>query len=311
MNEKMMRRSWQSYLLNGLFRVVSKRRFPTEPDIAAIRSTYERLDAKRFRVHPDTVKTPVQTNGVSSDWVNVPASRDERVIYYLHGGGFMLRFPNAHTGMVARWCRRLGSRALMPDYRLAPEHPYPAAPQDCLNGYRWLLDQQIDPANIVIAGDSAGGCLSLATLHLIKEAGLPMPACAVLLSPGTDLTMSGKSVVTNERKDPMFMLQGLIIMRGSYAPEQFMAEPAASPLFADYEGFPPLHFVVGSTEILLDDSTRAVEKARRAGVETELRIWRGMPHVFPSFPFLPEARGATDDIVRFISRNTAWEEMPD
>jgi acetyl esterase/lipase len=148
-------------------------------------------------------------------------------------------------------------------------------------------------------------------LHLIKEAGLPMPACAVLLSPGTDLTMSGKSVVTNERMDPMFMLQGLIIMRGSYAPEQFMAEPAASPLFADYEGFPPLHFVVGSTEILLDDSTRAVEKARRAGVETELRIWRGMPHVFPSFPFLPEARGATDDIVRFISRNTAWEEMPD
>ncbi len=130
-----MRRSWQSYLLNGLLRVIYKKRFPMEPDIADIRSNFERLDIKRFPLDPDTIKTPVQTNGVSSDWVKVPDSRDERVIYYLHGGGFMLRFPNTHTRMMARWCERLGSRALMPDYRLAPEHPYPAAPEDCFNGY--------------------------------------------------------------------------------------------------------------------------------------------------------------------------------
>jgi acetyl esterase/lipase len=299
-------RSWQSYIINGILRLTSKRRMPLDPDFAKLRLDYERLDARRFRLPPDTVTETAQANGISCQWLRVPDSQEERVLYYLHGGGFVFRFPQAHSAMLARWCRRLDSQALMPDYRLAPEHPYPAAPQDCLSGYRWLLDQSYTPENIVIAGDSAGGCLALATLYGIKQEGLPMPACAVLLSPGTDLTLSGCSIVNNERKDPMFTLQAMLTMRTAYASEEQMCEPSASPLYADYSGFPPLQFVTGSSEILLDDSLRAAAKARRAEVEVDLHIWDGMPHVFPVISFLPESRKAIEQITRFVSRHTGW-----
>lgn len=299
-------RSWQSYLINGILRLISKRRMPLETDFAQLRLHYERMDARRFRLQPDIATETVQANGISCQWLRIPHSQEGRVLYYLHGGGFVFRFPQAYRAMLALWCRRLGSRALLPDYRLAPEHPYPAAPQDCLAGYRWLLDQSVDPENIVIAGDSAGGCLALATLHGIQQAGLPMPACAVLLSPGTDLTLSGPSVRINERKDPMFTLQAMLTMRNAYAREEIMVEPAASPLYADYSGFPPLQFIVDSSEMLLDDSLRAADKARRAGVEVDLQVWDGMPHVFPVMPFLPESGKAIEQIARFVSRHTGW-----
>ena len=245
--------------------------------------------------------------GLASDRINVPASRDNRIIYYLHGGGFVVALPNAQTAMISRWCSVLESTAYMPDYRLAPEQPYPAAPDDCLNGYRWLLEQDVAPSNIVIAGDSAGGCLSLVTLQQIREQDLPMPACSVLLSPVADLTLSGDTLVTNERKDPMFTMQALLLMRNAYVREQAVTDAVASPLFGDFTGLPPLKIVVGSTEMLLSESLRVADKARASGVEVELDVWPGMPHVFPAVPWLPESKAATGAIARFIGRYTGWE----
>lgn len=249
--------------------------------------------------------------GLDCDRISVATSRDDRVVYYLHGGGFVLALPNAQSAMISRWCVRLESTAYMPDYRLAPEHPCPAAPDDCLQGYRWLLESGVAPSNIVIAGDSAGGCLSLVTLQRIRAQGLPMPACAVLLSPVVDLTMSGPTFITNARRDPMFTMQGLLLMRNAYATEQAVTEPVASPLFGDFTGLPPLHIVAGSTEMLLSDSERAADKARSCGVEVELQVWPAMPHVFPAVPWLPESGSATRAIVEFVGKHTDWTEKCD
>jgi epsilon-lactone hydrolase len=211
-----------------------------------------------------------------------------------------------HANLTVRCCRALGARALMVDYRLAPEHRYPAAPDDCYAVYRWLLAQGFDARNIVIAGDSAGGNLALATLHRIKAAGEPLPACTVLLSPFVDFTLSSPSLVLNESSDPVFTLAGIAGLRRHYvAPESFL-EPCASPLFGDFEGLPPMLFQVGSTEMLRDEATRAAAKAYAAGVMVELEVWDRMPHVFQVFPILPQATAAIESIVRFISEHTDW-----
>ena len=240
------------------------------------------------------------------DRISVPVSRDDRIIYYLHGGGFVMALPNAQTAMISRWCSVFESTAYMPDYRLAPEHPYPAAPDDCLAGYRWLLEDGASPSNIVMVGDSAGGCLSLVTLQRIQEEELPMPACTVLLSPLADLTMSGETFISNERKDPMFTMQALLLMRNAYATEQAVTEPAASPLFGEFTGLPPLKILVGGTEMLLSDSLRVADRARDSGVAVELDIWPDMPHVFPAVLWLPESKAATNAIAEFVGKHTDW-----
>ena len=160
-------------------------------------------------------------------------------------------------------------------------------------------------ATIAIAGDSAGGNLALVTLHRIKAAGEPIPACAVLLSPVVDFTLSSRSLVINERRDPIFRVTGLIALRELYAsPEQFL-DPSVSPLYADYTGFPPLLFQVGDLEVLRDESVRAAARAHAAGVQVELQIWKDMAHVFQALP-LPQAEAATEHIVRFIGRHAGW-----
>jgi acetyl esterase/lipase len=226
------------------------------------------------------------------------------VLLYIHGGAFVLRFPNLHAALAGRWCRRLGSRALLVDYRLAPEHPYPAALDDCVRAYRWLLEQNTDPGRIVIAGDSAGGNLVLATLHRLKAGGDPLPRCAVLLSPVVDFTLSSPSLFSNAARDPMFTFEKLAALRLFYAaPEQFL-EPTVSPLFGDFTGFPPLLFHAGEIEMLRDESTRAAERAHAAGVTVEVEVWRDM-HVFHALP-LPQARPAEERIARFVERHAGW-----
>ena len=197
-------------------------------------------------------------------------------------------------------------RALMVDYRLAPEHCFPAAPDDCHAAYRWLLAQGYQPNEIVIAGDSAGGNLALATLQRIKAAGEPMPSCAVLLSPFVDCTLSGESMLSNEPHDPMFTLSGMLVIRRLYVqPEQFM-DPSASPLFADFSGLPPMLIQVGDIEMLRDDAVRTARKAHAAGVAVELEIWEGMPHVFQALTILPQAAAASERIVAYIGEKTGW-----
>jgi len=297
---------WRLRLLNFALRWSMKRRTPAHPDVARLRVKATALDRRFARVDLAVHREAVDGACVRAEWIETPGARSERVILYLHGGAFILRLAATHAAMLGPWCRGLNARALMVDYRLAPEHPFPAAPDDCHAAYRWLLAQGCDPRSIVVAGDSAGGNLALVTLLQIRDAGEPLPACAVLLSPVVDFTFCGPSLVENEQHDPLFTLGGLLRLRTLYAPPEQFLDPAVSPLFGDFRGLPPLLVQAGTTEMLRDEATRAAAKAYASGVPVELELWEGMPHVFQAMPMLPQAGAATESILRFIRGYTGW-----
>jgi acetyl esterase/lipase len=304
-----LRLSWRTRALNTLLRATMRRRLTKESDVTALRRGYQAIDARYFQVAPDVLRTPVDCDGVAAEWITLPRSRDERVILYLHGGSFAFRFPNAHAVLVSRLCRRLGARALIPDYRLAPEHPFPAAPDDCQRAYRALIAAGLNPRNIVLAGDSAGGNLALVTIQRARAAGEPSPSCAVLLSPALDCTLTSPSMADYDGHDPILQLRTLLVLRRCYvpSPHQYI-DPEVSPLFADFSGFPPLFLQAGSNEMLRDEAVRAADKAHAAGVDVELEIWPGVPHSFQVAEFLPEAALAIDHIAHFVRRRTGWSD---
>lgn len=295
-------------LVNLLLRLTVKWQLGLRIDLPALRTRMDKLNRQAPREQPGIHREAAPCPGAAAEWLIPEDCRRERVLLYIHGGAFVVRTPDLHAAMVSSWCRELQARALMLDYRLAPEHPYPAALEDCSAAYRWLLDQGIEAGNIVIAGDSAGGNLALATLQRIAVEGLPMPACAVLLSPFLDFSLSGRSALDNSRQDPVFDLAFAIGIRGFYARPEEYASPDVSPLFGAFAGLPPLLFQVGSSEMLLDDSVRAAARARAAGVETQLEIWERLPHVFQAIAALPQARTASDRIVAFIRTRTSWAQ---
>jgi acetyl esterase/lipase len=297
--------AWRRRWLNLLLHVTVKRS-GNGRTIREMRARQARMDERFGRVDPRTRRTAVNCSGVAAEWIDVPETRSGRTLLYLHGGAFAFRFPKIHAGMVSRWCRGLAARALMVDYRLAPEHPYPAAVDDCHAAYRWLLAQEHDARQIVIAGDSAGANLALATMHRIKAAGEPLPACAVLLAPVVDFTLSGRSLVTNAGRDAMLTLADLVAFRSLYSPPERYLDPLVSPLFGDFQGLPPLLFQAGSHEMAVDESTRAAAKAHASGVKVELEIWDRMPHVFQAIASLPQAALAAEHVRRFIARHAGW-----
>lgn len=301
--------SLRSQALNALLRVTLGRALTDDDDVVALRRNYERLDARKFRIAAPVERSPTLMGGVPGEWIVAPESRPERVILYLHGGSFAFRFPNAHASLAGRLCRPLRARALIPDYRLTPEHPFPAAVEDCHAAYRGLLAEGIDPKNIVLAGDSAGGNLVMVTLLRARAAGEPLPSCAILLSPALDCTLGSPSMAAYDGRDPMIRLASLLVLRRLYVPSPHLyTDPEVSPLFADFRGFPPLFFQVGATELLRDEATRAAEKAFAADVDVELELWPGVAHVFQLAEFLPEARRAIDHIVRFVRMRARWED---
>ena len=301
--------SMRSYALNALLRLTLGKALADDADVVALRRRYESLDARQFKVRPPIERLPTEVGGVPGEWIIAPETRSERVILYLHGGSFAFRFPNAHASLAARLCRRLRARALIPDYRLAPEYPFPAAPDDCHAVYRGLLEDGVDPRNIVIAGDSAGGNLALVTLCRSRAAGEPLPACGVFLSPALDCTMESVSINSFDGHDPMIRRASLLVLRRHYVPStSLFTDPDVSPLFAEFSGLPPLFFQVGSTELLRDEATRAASKAFESGVDVELELWPGATHVFQLAEFLPEARLAVDHIVRFVRMRVGWAD---
>jgi epsilon-lactone hydrolase len=301
------RGSWRTRALNTLLRFASRTPLLKTTDIAALRKRYEVLDARHFQVDRHARREPVACHGVAAEWVSVPETRPGRTLLYLHGGSFAFRFPNAYAAFAARLCRRLGARALIPDYRLAPEHPFPAAPDDCFAAYRWLLQNGCAPQDVVIVGDSAGGNLALVTLQRARAQAEPLPRCAVLLSPGVDCTFAGDSFVDNQDRDAMLLLTNLLVLRSHYVPSPHLyTHPEVSPLFGDFSGFPPLFLQAGSSEILRDEATRTADKAHAAGVDVELELWPETPHGFQLAPFLPEAALALDRIVGFVGARTGW-----
>jgi acetyl esterase/lipase len=280
-------------------------------DILALRQRYQALDARHVRVDASVRRVPVDCAGVAAEWISVPESRPGRTLLLLHGGSFAFRFPNIYAAFAARLCRRFQARALLPDYRLVPEHRFPAAPDDCQAAYRWLLAGGCDPAQLVLVGDSAGGNLALVTLHRCARAGDPMPACAVLLSPAVDGTLESRSVLENGERDPVVQLDNLLLLRRQYVPSPSLyTDPDVSPLFADFRGFPPLFLQAGNSELLRDEAVRTAEKAHAAGVDVELELWPDTVHGFQLAAFLPESRLALEQIVGFVVARTGWMACP-
>lgn len=255
---------------------------------------------------PDDVRTePTRVADVPVEWITTPGADSARVILYLHGGGYTLGSPATHRYLMQSVGRAGGARVLGVDYRLAPEAPFPAALDDAVAVWKWLLAEGFEPRSCIIAGDSAGGGLALATLIRLREEGVFLPAGAVCLSPWTDLSASGDSLVTKADEDPMVTGEMLELMARTYLAGEDPLHPLASPLFADLAGLPPLLIQVGSAEILLDDALRLAERARRADVDVTLETWNDMIHVFQAFPSLPETERAVASIGEFVRRRTA------
>ena len=259
------------------------------------------LKGNRFdQVPSDVALQPVTAGGVQCEWIEAPGA-GQGVLIYLHGGVYALGAIDSCRAFVARLSRACGVRGLAVDYRLAPEHPYPAAVDDMVSVYQWLLDQGTDPRQIIFAGDSAGGGLALAAQLALRDAGLLQPAATVCLSPWSDLTLSGATIRSKAGVDPIFDSNSLDKYVDYYAGEHDPAHPLISPQFADFRGFPPLLIQVGSDEILLDDARQLAENAQKAGVNVQLEIWEGLFHDFQTISLLKESKEAIDHIAKFVS----------
>jgi epsilon-lactone hydrolase len=242
--------------------------------------------------------------GVPAEWVTPAGVASARVIMYLHGGAYQLGSPATLRHLVALLSAAAQARAFSVDYRLAPEHPFPAAVDDAVAAYRWLLEVGHDPASVAIAGDSAGGGLALATLVALRDAGDPLPAAAVAMSPWTDLALTGESLRTRADADVMLKPAGMPQTAALYLAGADPRHPYASPLYAELHGLPATLIHVGDAEVILDDSTRFAARARLAGVDVTLRIWDEMPHVFQAFAgLLPEADEAVAQIGSWLRKH--------
>ncbi|HZP45400.1 MAG TPA: alpha/beta hydrolase [Candidatus Binataceae bacterium] len=246
----------------------------------------------------------VNAGGVDAEWVCAPGAADDRFVLYLHGGGYVIGSVQSHRDLMARLSRAAKARVLGLNYRLAPEHPFPAAVDDAVAGYKWLLAQGAKPSRVAVAGDSAGGGLTAATLVAIRDQKLPTPGAGVLISPWVDMEGLGESMKTRVDADPVVRKEGLLQMAQAYLQGKDPKTPLAAPLYADLKGLPPLLIQVGDAETLLDDSNRLAERAKAAGVPTKLEIWPEMIHVWHLFAsFLPEGQQAIERAGGFIVEN--------
>lgn len=278
---------------------------PTTPETPGIAERRAGFDAFLARKLPADVRAEPGVLGARPALELIPELvQDERArLLYLHGGAFVMGSPAGYEGFTGQFARRAAIRTVSLDYRLAPEHPFPAAVEDGLAAYRELLDRGTPPGRIVLAGDSAGGNLVLATLLAASRAGLPMPAAAALLSPVTDLAMTGASMRAKNGVDPIFTPEFLAEPFAAYLGGADPRSELASPLFADLRGLPELLIQVGSHELLLDDSTRLAARAAAADVTVTLEVLARAPHVFQiDYETSAAAEAALDRVARFIRR---------
>ena len=290
--------------LEGVIRGIRENAPEEEPTIEEMRANLEAVTLL-FPLAKDIECEPVDVGGIPGEWIIAPGGEENRIILYLHGGGYVMGSINTHREMVSHISRAAKARILIIDYRLAPEYPFPAAVEDSTAAYRWLLKQGIDPGRIVIAGDSAGGGLTVATLVALRDEGGPLPAAAVCLSPWVDMEAIGQSMTTKAEEDPMVQREAIIRMGEAYLGGADARTPLAAPLYADLTGLPPILIQVGTSETLLDDATRLAERAKEAGVDITLEPWEEMIHVWQFYAsMVPEAKKAVKDIGNFILRHT-------
>ena len=280
---------------------------PIVPEGASIEEMRAGFDAlgSATPTLPNVTATQVSAGGVDGEWIDAAGADQNKALLYVHGGGYVLGSNTSHRALLDRMAVATGIRVLALNYRLAPEHPFPAPVEDACAGYRFLIEQGIAPQNIAIAGDSAGGGLTIATLVALRDAGDPLPACAVPISPWADMEAAGASMESRAAVDPMVQKEIIMEMAGVYLNGADPKSPLAAPIHADLSGLPPILIQVGDAETLLDDSNRLATKLKTAGVDVELKVWDEMIHVWHLFaPILEEGQSAIDEAAAFITRLT-------
>jgi monoterpene epsilon-lactone hydrolase len=269
-------------------------------EVEPLRAAFNEL-MSHVPVAPDVQQLPVEIGGVDGIEVTVKGAADGNVILYFHGGVYVIGTAVASVPLVSELVRRTAAKAITLDYRLAPEHPYPAAIEDARAAYEGLLAQGIDPSHIAFAGESAGGGLAVATLLALREAGRPLPSCAFVMSPYVDLTLSGETLLQRQAVDPILAPAGLRARVPDYLGAADASDPHISPIYGDLSGLPPLLIQVGSHEILLSDALRLAERAALCDVQITLEVTAGVPHVFQGFVgLLDEAGAALDRAADFV-----------
>jgi epsilon-lactone hydrolase len=297
--------NWQTTTANLFARLTIKPLMKRQVSIAALRGSIDGFE-RLFPRHPPDCETTYDhpLPNCDAEWVRPTGLATDRVLLHFPGGAFVVRFPNFERSLVARVCQAAHARGRLVFYRLAPEDPYPAGHDDCLGAYRQLLDQGVKSDRIVLSGLSAGGGMALGVLLAIRDRGWPLPAGVVAMSPVTDLTeaRAGSSRHTNAGRDAVLSLANEFDLREMYigSSARLHTHPYVSPVFGDFAGAPPVLFQIGSTEVLLDDSRRAADRIRAAGVSAEVEVWDGMPHGWQGMPFLPESQLAIERIADFI-----------
>jgi acetyl esterase/lipase len=261
------------------------------------------LGAERAKNIPkEVVKEQFKIGGIPAEWISIPGSDQEKVYFTLFGGGYIMGTLRSRRLIPYHISLSTNFRCLNIEYRLAPEHPFPAALEDAIESYKWLISNGFEPKNIIIGGESAGGGLAIATLMKLKELELPLPAAGVLMSPWADLTGSGESINRYQKFEPLIK-DGLEAMAKAYAQKESLTNPLISPIFADLTGLPPLLIQAGGIEALVDDSITLAERAKKAGVEVTLELYENMTHVFQNFgEELSESRKAFENINEFIQK---------
>ena len=293
-------------LRSHFFRFVVKHyvapKFSAATSVADLRSFVDKI-GKRAGQPADLKVEAITVGDTFSEWISAGVTSENRAILYLHGGGYVVGSPIAYRDLAGRISKATGIRVLLLDYRLAPEHPYPAALQDATLAYRWLLEQGFSKQNIIIAGDSAGAGLALATLISLRDNGVPCPALAVCISPWTDLSLSQVSLGSNGQKFQYPDPDWLKLTAHYYADDHDPKTPLISPVYANLQGLPPMLIQVGRDEVLLSDSRRFEERSRDAGVKVTLTVWDALWHVWHIFGQLPETRRALEEIATFVEDN--------
>ncbi len=296
--------SWQAHLTVLFLKYQVKRKMRGDVDVVKARAT---LNGVKQRVPTGARAADDRVGGVPGEWMRPASGRAAGTLLYLHGGGYFACSPQTHRPITGGFARR-GFNVFAPDYRLAPENPFPAGLDDAVAAYRGLLEQGVSPGALTLAGDSAGGGLALALLFRLREAGEPLPAAAVLFSPWTDLACTGETLRTNSARDAMFSGEGMERATLPYLAGADPRNPQASPLYGDLAGLPPLLIHASDYEVLLDDSRRLAERARAAGTPVTMRTWPVVPHAWQIFP-IPEAGQSMDEAAEFL--RTALKSAPE
>jgi acetyl esterase/lipase len=303
--------SWQNAFFTRFSRMAKPHAAEASTDIAELRRQYAYLSDRFGAVPRDAAFEPASLGPVKGEWVRTETSSPRRLILYFHGGGYIAGSPETHRALVAKLAQAAEASVFSAAYRLAPEYAFPAAVRDGIDAYRQLLGRGVAPQSIVLGGNGAGGGLAFSVLLAIRNAGLPMPAACVAMSPWADLSLSGWSVLQNAKTDAAQSWELLFVSARHYLKRANPSDPYASPVFASFKDFPPIMVHAGSLEMLRDDASRLGDRAADAGVPVSVEIYDGMQHVFQANP-VPEARISLQRLGQFIRARTpaAREDEP-